>query len=163
MRELINPRQTVVVTCRGAAEVLGKEKLIDSGLTVAWHCPLSFDPELYGIAIGKTRFSKKLISENKVFAVNFLSFEQKDIALTFGTTSGQTTDKFKESGTTKEDCDTIDCCRIRESAAYLECEVIDEFEVGDHIFFVGKVGKKKQNTEGKRLFYKGDNQFTSTV
>ena len=163
MRDIVNPRQTVVVTCRGSADVLGRKKMIDSGLAVAWHSPLSFDPELYGICIGKTRFSLKLISESRVFAVNFMGFGQKETALVFGSTSGHAADKFAKSGASKVECDSIDCCRIGEAAAFLECEVIDEFDVGDHVFFVGKVLNKRQVNDDKRLFYKGGSSFTSTL
>ena len=73
-----------------------------------------------------------------------------------------TTDKFEESKVTKEDCDTIDCCRITESVGYLECELVDEIEVGDHVLFIGKVLNKKLNEESKRLFHKGGSEFTTT-
>ena len=81
-----------------------------------------------------------------------------------GTTRGEHTDKFKESGLTKEDCEKIDCCRIREAAAYLECEVVDEITTGDHSIFVGRVLKSDILNNEKRIFQFGDiNEFTTTV
>ena len=67
-------------------------------------------------------------------------------------------DKFKESGLHKEEAETIDCPRITEALGYLECEVINQIETGDHILFVGKITKSNQKSEGKRVFHtEGDN------
>lgn len=163
MFDIVNPRQVVIATCRGTAELFGKESERDNGITLSWHSPLSFKPPLYGILVGKSRFSHKLISESKVFVVNFLLHEHKEDALLFGRVSGRTTDKFKDCVMTKEEAEAVDCCRLKEAAAFFECEVIDEVEVGDHTMFVGKVLKSRQNNESKRLFYKGDDVFTSTI
>ena len=163
MVENIYPSQVILVTSRGKAELLGRESVKDNIMTAAWHCNLSFDPELYGISIGKTRFTYKLIKESKVFAVNFIAHELKDKAQYCGSSTGATVDKFEKTGLTKEECESIDCCKIKEASAQLECEVIDEFEVGDHVFFVGKILKNISKDDKKRLLYKGDGRFTSTL
>jgi flavin reductase (DIM6/NTAB) family NADH-FMN oxidoreductase RutF len=163
MREVVNPTQAVLVTSRGSSELMGKQLHKDNIMTVAWHCPLSFDPELYGICIGKTRFSCKLIKDSKVFAVNFMPYEMKEKVLFCGRSSGAAVDKFAKSGLTHEECDSIDCCRVGEASATLECEVIDEFEAGDHIFFVGKVLKTISKNDRKRLLYLGSDRFTTTI
>jgi len=163
MLDLANPRQVVLVTSGGSVDLIGKRVTKDNIFTLSWHSPLSFEPEMYGISVGKTRFSYRLIKESKVFVVNFIPHELKEQALYCGRASGMSVDKFKETGLTKEECDSIDCCRIKESSAYLECEVVDEFEVGDHVFFVGKVLKNVVNDDKKRLFYTGGNRFTTTV
>jgi flavin reductase (DIM6/NTAB) family NADH-FMN oxidoreductase RutF len=163
MREAVHPRQVILATVRGETELLGKRVMKDNIITLAWHSPLSFDPPLYGICIGKTRFSCKLLQESKVFAVNFVAYELKEQALFCGRSTGATTDKFEKTGLTKEECETIDCCRIKEATAILECEVIDQFETGDHIFFVGKVNEHIVNDDRKRLFHLGGDRFTSTL
>ena len=159
----VYPSQVILITSRGKTELLGKEVMKDNIMTAAWHCPLSFDPPLYGISIGKTRFTYKLIKESKVFCVNFLSYGMKDKAQYCGQATGAATDKFEKTGLTKEECDSIDCCRIKEASAQLECEVIDSFEVGDHVFFVGKMLRNTRIDDKKRLLYKGDGSFTSTL
>jgi flavin reductase (DIM6/NTAB) family NADH-FMN oxidoreductase RutF len=163
MFDIVNPRQVILVSARGKAELLGKEMMKDNIITLAWHSPLSFDPKLYGICVGKTRFSCKLIKDSKVFAVNFMPHELKEKALYCGRSTGASVDKFEKSGLTKEECDSIDCCRIKEASACLECEIFDEFETGDHIFFVGKVVKSVTKDDKKRLFYLGHDRFTSTI
>ncbi|MBW2972652.1 flavin reductase family protein [Candidatus Woesearchaeota archaeon] len=163
MREAVNPRQAVLATSRGKADILGKETLKDNIITLSWHSPLSLDPELYGICVGKTRFSCKLLKDSKVFAVNFMAHEFKDQVLQCGMLTGAAADKFAKTGLTKEDCDTIDCCRIKEASAVLECEVIEEVETGDHILFIGKVSKTINRDDRKRLISLGGSRFTTTI
>ncbi len=157
------PAQAVIVSTRGKTSLFGKEMTKDNIMTVAWHSPLSFDPKLYGISIGKSRFSCALIQESKVFAVNFVPHELKEKVIFCGKNSGMHVDKFMKSGLTKEECETIDCCRIGEASAFLECEVIDAFDAGDHIFFVGKVIKEQNNNDKKRLIYLGSEKFSTTI
>ena len=163
MFDIAYPCQVILVTTRGSTELLGKTVTKDNIITMAWHSPLSFEPMLYGISIGKTRFSHKLVEDSKVFAVNFMTHDHKDKALYCGRNSGISVDKFEKSGLTKEECESIDCCRIKEAAACLECEVIDSFDVGDHTFFVGKIIKAVQKSDKKRLLYSGREQFTTTA
>ena len=57
MSELTDPRQVILVSSRAEMDILGKKELKDNIITLAWHMPVSFNPKLYAIAIGKTRFS----------------------------------------------------------------------------------------------------------
>jgi len=70
MSEITSPRQTILVSCR--------DRIKDNLITVAWHMPASFSPELYAIALGKTRFSCRMIKKSKCFVVNFMPFNLKD-------------------------------------------------------------------------------------
>ena len=155
---IFNPRQTIIVTTRGSAEVLGKKVQKDNAITLDWHTPLSFDPFLYCICIGKTRFSLQILRESKVFCVNFMDLKHKDIVLYCGRNSGRHVDKFESSKIIKEECEKIDCPRIDQAVGYLECEIINEIENGDHILFIGKVLKQEQK-EGQRIFHLDANDF----
>lgn len=143
--EIANPRQIILVTSRWQNK--------DDIITLAWHMPLSFDPMMYGISIGKKRFSLELIRNSKVFVVNFISKEFKEDILFCGEVSGREVDKFKETRFEKEEAETINCPRIKQALGYLECEVVDEIETGDHILFIGKVKKAELKKHGVRLFH----------
>jgi flavin reductase (DIM6/NTAB) family NADH-FMN oxidoreductase RutF len=162
MKLVYNPRQTVLVTCREEVMIMGKKVHKDNVITLDWHTPLSFEPGMYAISIGKTRFSRKLIEEGKAFCVNFMPPTQEDGVLYCGRHSGEHIDKFKEAGLTTAECDNIDCPRIKEAAAYLECETVQEIETGDHILFIGKVVGTKELKKGKRIFHTEGNNFTTT-
>ena len=143
--EIANPRQIILVTSRWQNK--------DDIITLAWHMPLSFGPMMYGISIGKKRFSLELIRNSKIFVVNFISKEFKEDVLFCGEVSGREVDKFKETRFEKEEAETINCPRIKQALGYLECEVVDEIETGDHILFIGKVKKAELKKHGVRLFH----------
>lgn len=161
---IYNPRQTVLVTCRGTIKdkFSGKESIKDNIIVLDWHTPLSFDPFLYAISIGKTRFSLDLIKESKVFVVNFMPMHLKDDVFFCGRNSGEHLDKFKETSLTKEESEKISCPRIKQALAYLECEVIQEIEAGDHLLFVAKVVHSDELDKGKRIFHTENDNFTTT-
>jgi len=156
-----SPRQVVLVSSRANVEILGKKTEKDNVITLAWHSPVSFDPELYMVAIGKTRFSAKLIQESGVFVVNFIPFILKKQAVFCGTNSGEYIDKFKEAGLTKEEAEKVDCCRINEALGYLECKVVQHVEAGDHILFIGRVLNSEFKQKRDRLF-QDEKEFTTT-
>ncbi len=156
------PRQVVLVSSRAEAEVMGKRQEKQDIITLSWSMPVSFQPELYAIAVGKQRFSYRLIKESGVFCVNFMPYELKDKALFCGRNTGEHMDKFSESGFTPEECEKIHCPRIKEALAFMECEVKDEIEAGDHAIFIGEVMKSAEKKKGKRLFHLGGDRFTTT-
>ena len=159
MSELIGYRQTVLISCRGKAKILGKEELKDNIMTIDWHMQTSFAPFLYAISIGKKRFSHDIIDKSKVFCVNFMPFSLKDKILFCGRNTGMTMDKFKETGLTKEECDKIDCCRINEAIGYLECQIIEQVKTGDHTIFIGKVLLEKLKSNENRAYHQEGNEF----
>lgn len=142
---LSHPNQVTIVSSRQK-----KDNLI----TVAWHCPLAHSPKLYGVSIGHQRFSHDQIRKSKKFCVNFLDPELAEIAKKVGSCSGKDTDKFKEFDLEKEECSEIDCPRMKEAQAFLECRVEKETKAGDHTFFTGKV-VKSGGEMGDRVFQIG--------
>ncbi|MFC1753314.1 flavin reductase family protein [Thermoproteota archaeon] len=162
MFEEVNPRQVICVTSRAEVDVLGQRQVKDNIFTLAWHCPLSFDPLLYGICVGKGRYSLDLIRKGKVFVVNFMPHERLDDVLFCGRNSGAHVDKFEKTDLVKEEAETIDCSRIKEALGYLECEIFSEYDIGDHILIIGKV-LKAHSAKGPRLFYLGNNEFSTTI
>lgn len=150
--KLMYPRQVILASSR-----LGDK---DNVMTLSWHSPASFNPELYTIYVGKARYSYEMIRKSKCFCVNFISKDDEDMALFAGRNSGKDVDKFSEIE--KEECSEINCPRLKKALAYMECELIDEIEVGDHVVFVGKVVKKEEIKGGGRLFQVEGDKFTTT-
>jgi len=151
---LTNPRQTILVTAR----FKGKDNII----TLDWHTPLSFNPMLYAISVGKTRYSLELIKNSGVFVVNFMGKEYGKEILFCGRYSGRGVNKFKETGFEIEEAEKIDCPRIKQALGFLECKVIKEIEVGDHILFIAEVLNSGLKKAGKRLFHLWADKFTTT-
>lgn len=147
------PRQVIIVSCRH------KDK--DNAITLSWHSPASFDPDMYSIFIGKGKLSEEIIRKSRCFCVNFISEEDSESAILAGRKSGRDIEKFDTLQ--KEECEKIDCPRLKNALAYIECELMHEFEAGDHYILVGKVVNKKELKKGKKLFQIGGNDFTTTV
>lgn len=162
MTLLTNPRQTILVSSRSNVEVMGKNILKDNLIAVDWHMPVSMVPLIYAVSIGTNKFSRKLISSSKSFAVNFMPFSQAKAVLFCGRNSGEHIDKFKESGLSKIECTSIDCARVKEACGFVECELLQEIEVGDHIIFVGKVNASDILTDERKLFHLSKDSFTTT-
>ena len=155
-------REAVLVTSRAETDILGKKTERENIVTIAWHMPVSYDPLMFAIALSNKRFSHKLISKSKVFAINFMPASFKKQILFCGKNSGELVDKFGKTGLTKEESEKIDCPRINEAIAFLECEVVEEFNAGDHVVFVGKVLNSGQKKKAKRLYHLGGDKFIST-
>ncbi len=151
---LTNPLQTILLTSRS-----GKK---DNVMTADWHIPLSFEPMMYAVSIGKGRYSMRLIKKSKVFVINFMPKESEKKVLFCGVHSGKNTDKFKEAGLIKEEARTINCPVIKQALGHLECKVVKEVAVGDHVLFVGRITKAELKKKGKRLFHLFDDKFTTT-
>ena len=108
-------------------------------MTADWVVPLSFSPQLLGVAISKTRYTCGLIKEQRDFVVAVPTLELlKDVWIA-GTTSGARQDKTKKMSVTFVPSKKVKAPSIKECAANIECRVVNEVETGDHIFFVGEI------------------------
>lgn len=153
---LTNPRQTILLTTRY------KEK--DNVITLDWHTPLSFEPMMYAVSIGKARFSLELIRKSKVFVINFISQNKEKEVLYCGRHSGRNLDKFKETGLEKEEAELVNSPRIKDALGFLECKIEKEIDAGDHILFIARVLKAELKGKGeKRLFHLFKDKFTTTI
>lgn len=162
IKDMINPRQTVLVTSRAETSIMGKEVLKDNIITIDWHMPISVDPPYYAISIGEKRFSLELIRKSKVFGINFMpSIRYKEV-LFCGRNSGQFLDKFEKTGLSKTEGKTIDTPLITEATAFLECHVEEEKKIGDHYLIIGKVLTGGINSHEKRTFHVEGDIFTTT-
>lgn len=122
-----------------ATVVTVKAKGRENALAVAWHCSLSFDPPLYGVAISPKRFSYELILEAKEFAVNFMPIESRRLIASVGRTSGREFDKFEKFGIATEKPMKIGAPIWKDAYAAFECKLVAHHTYGDHEWFIGEV------------------------
>lgn len=123
------PVALVTATWRGRHNVI----------PVAWHMPLSSDPPLVGIGIEQSRYSADLIDHAQAFAVNLPTRQLIHHVQYLGSLSGEAVDKFEATQLETFGSQKINTPLIEGCAAWLECELQDAIEVGDHILFVGLV------------------------
>jgi len=164
LKEVVNPRQVILITSRShiIPKFKAKEEEKDNVMAASWHMPVSYTPPMYAIAIGKEKHSLELIRKGGSFVVNFMPYSAKKEVLEAGRTSGEHINKFERIGFKTEEAETIDCFRVKDALACLECEVSQEIEAGDHIIFIGNVLKIIKNKESKRIFQIIGDQFTTT-
>lgn len=108
-------------------------------MTLAWQTPLSADPLLVGIAVAKSHFTTELINESGEFALNIPGVDLLDQVNVCGTVSGREVDKFKESNITPVAGQKVDAPLIDECVGHIECRVVNQYNIGDHILFVAEV------------------------
>lgn len=139
------PRQVVLLTARheGAENVW----------PIDWHVPLSIDPQLYGISLSKGGFGAGLIRDSRQFIVHFVPRSWEETIFFCGSTSGRDVDKFAEAGLVREEASTVDAPRLAQALGFLECQVEQVFDVGDHTFFVGRVTHAEDRSDAARLHH----------
>ena len=107
-----------------------------NGLTVTWATRTSMIPPLVAIAVGHHHHSFHMIKEGKVFCVNVIGEEHKELAMKFGEVSGKDDDKFEG---VKYTPGKTGCPILKDCIAYVECKVIDSMVTGDHTMFIGEI------------------------
>ena len=65
-------------------------------MPAAWCFPLSFEPQIFGVAIAKKRFTYSLIHESKEFVINIPGADLIEKMNALGRISGRDCDKFRE-------------------------------------------------------------------
>src|SRR3989338_1986465 len=99
----------VLVTTRGMMDILGRRQSKDMIAYTDKHSLVSEKPFLYMISLPNDHISTKVIEQNKSMDLE------------------------------KAEAKTIDCCKILDADAFLECEVIETMHTGECTSFVGKV------------------------
>ena len=132
-----------------------------NGMTINWVSQVSFDPKLVAISVDKTAVTHELISEGRVFAISFVSREDRAIVRKFTKpveVAGNTLNGFPfHDGVTGAPI-------LDQAPAYVDCEVRQTVEVGNHTLFIGEVvdarfqadeGTEVLRMEDTRLNYGG--------
>jgi flavin reductase (DIM6/NTAB) family NADH-FMN oxidoreductase RutF len=151
----MNSKIFTKIVC-GVYVVTVKKDDIINGITIAWANRVSHSPSLIMISVGKKHFSHELIKEGKVFALNILSDEQKDIAKIFGLKSGRGINKFKDIEYTTK---STGCPILKNCIGYLDCKVVSSLEAGDHTLFIGEVIEGELYNDKATLIYNPDDYF----
>lgn len=124
-------RPIYLVSC----EHEGKKNIISVGMFAYF----SGKPALVGIGIAPSRYSYELIQKSKAYAVNVVDEKLIEAVKICGENSGRDTDKFKLAKLTATPASKITAPLIEESPLSIECKVVQEVEVGDHVWFMGEV------------------------
>ena len=124
-----------------------------NGMTAAWVTQVSVQPPMISVAVGKSHYTSELISKAKSFSVNILSPEQMELARKCGFSSGRDQDKLQEEEISYP---ATASPILNNCAAYLDCKLSHQIEVGDHILFIGTVIKANSKNQPVLIYRSSD-------
>ncbi len=116
-------------------EYEGKKNIITIGMCGVF----SGNPTLLGIGIAPARYSYNLIRQSREFVINVVNENLIDAVRICGQKSGRDCDKFSLAKLTPEKGVKVNAPYIKESPVNIECKVVQEIQIGDHVWFVGEV------------------------
>jgi flavin reductase (DIM6/NTAB) family NADH-FMN oxidoreductase RutF len=121
------------------------------GVTVSAFASVSIDPPMLLICINRQARSYLYISTSRIFCVNVLAGDQRDLAERF---SGKRTDNQFEG--VPYDVDTTGAAVLRGTLAHFDCTVTEELRAGSHSVFIGHVLSCTARNGSPLGYYNGD-------
>jgi len=108
-------------------------------MSAAWHTQLSFDPPLYGVAVSPKRFTATLLGKTSEFSLNFLDFNDYQLAGIFGRLSGREVDKSRVAEGEWVLGKILRVPILERAISAYECKLVQSVPFGDHILYVGEI------------------------
>jgi len=108
-------------------------------MTLNWCTQVSFEPKLLGIGVEKTALTHELIAEGGGFTVNTVDREDRAIVRKFTKPVEVDTAAGTLNGFPYHDGPVTGAPVLDQAAAFLECEVRNPIDCGDHTFFIGEI------------------------
>jgi flavin reductase (DIM6/NTAB) family NADH-FMN oxidoreductase RutF len=120
------------------------------GLTVNAFASVSLQPPLVLICIQKNGISHACMAEADSFVVNILGEEQIDLAKRFADSNLNSHERFENVSyrVTRQGVPILDG-----NLGHLECNIVNQFDGGDHTIFLGQVEEAEAAKGGRPLLY----------
>jgi flavin reductase (DIM6/NTAB) family NADH-FMN oxidoreductase RutF len=109
-----------------------------NGMTVNWVTQVSFDPKLVAVSVEKEAFTHRLLVDGGVFALNLVDREDRAIVRKFTKPVEADLEARTLNGFAFHD-GLSGAPVLDQAAAYVDCVVRQQVEVGDHTLFLGEV------------------------
>ncbi|RLI39063.1 hypothetical protein DRO64_11095 [Candidatus Bathyarchaeota archaeon] len=100
--------------------------------------PVSEDPPMIALSLGKESYTGELIKKSGEFTVNIPDERLLKALWLCGTRSGRRINKFKQVNLTPIPARKVKPSIISECMAHLECRLHDKIEVGECTIFIGE-------------------------
>ena len=121
-------------------------------MAVSWWTYLSNHPPTLGVCLSKKGFSGSRIQATGEFALSIVGKQLKESALKCGSCSGRTLDKAAELAIPLEESSEIRPKHVPDSRVVFECRLVQQAEVGDHIFYIAKIVASHGDASVPQLF-----------
>jgi flavin reductase (DIM6/NTAB) family NADH-FMN oxidoreductase RutF len=133
-----------------------------NGMMADWTMQVSFNPRLVAVSLERNSTTLRNLRESGFFTVNMLAADQRAVAVKFcqprqaSKVVGRSEDASavvynKFDGVPHQMGALTDCPILDEGLAYLECQVDQLVDVGDHTLAVGRVLDGAVLREGEPL------------
>ena len=129
---MVYPVPAVMVT---VADARGNSNIF----TVAWTGTVCTNPPMAYISVRPERYSYGMLRETGEFVINLTTEDLVHATDYCGVRSGRETDKWKDTGLTKQEAFQVAVPLIAESPVNIECRVREVKELGSHHMFVAEV------------------------
>jgi flavin reductase (DIM6/NTAB) family NADH-FMN oxidoreductase RutF len=110
-----------------------------NGMTLNWATQLSFDPKWLGVSIEREAFTHELIAAGGVFALCLIDREDRAIVRKFTKPVEVDLDARTLNGFEYFDGPATNAPVLSQAVAYVECEVRQTVDIGNHTLFCGEV------------------------
>lgn len=117
-------------------------------LIVSWLTQCSFDPPLLMMAVRRNSFSYDLINKGDAFSVNLIDKTERELARQLVKPADRVGDKVARFDYEEGNSGTV---ILRDAFAYIECEVREIHEPGDHAIVIGEIMGGGQRATGRQL------------
>ena len=133
------------------------EEKEDAGLA-SWVSQCSFEPPALTIVLAENRPARRLIEASGAFIVNVLNNDTDGLLKKFCKGPAKPGASVLENLKARKGYKDI--AILEESVSYLECKVINQVPVGDHVLYVGEIlGGEVLNADDKPYFHTRSNGF----
>jgi flavin reductase (DIM6/NTAB) family NADH-FMN oxidoreductase RutF len=126
-----------------------------NAMTLNWSTQVSFDPKWLGVAVEREAFTHELIAASGVYALCLIDREDRAIVRKFTKPVEVDLEARTLNGLPYLDGPQTGAPVLAQSVAYLECEVRQPVEVGNHTLFLGEIVNaaflKGEDTEVLRM------------
>jgi flavin reductase (DIM6/NTAB) family NADH-FMN oxidoreductase RutF len=106
-----------------------------NAMCAGWVMQVSMEPIRVAVGMNYRSYTREMIADSGVFAVNVLREGQQALGRHFGLQSGRDTDKMAgiPTHTAETGAPILDDC-----AAWLDCRLVQMLPVGDHFLVLGE-------------------------
>ena len=130
----------------------------DNIMAAEWTHHISYSPGMIAICIDTDEATYSNIKETKEFGVSLCSTSQAVLSSVSGGNTGKEVDKIKaleELGFKFYKGKKIKALMVTDAALNVECKLVEELKLGDHIMMVGEVIEASKTDKEPLAYHQG--------
>lgn len=128
----------------------------DDIMSCEWTHQVSYSPGLVAVCIGANKATLENIKSSKEFGIGICATDQNVLSSVAGGSSGKNFDKIgalKELGFKFYKAKKVNALMVEGAVLNLECRLLKEIKLGDHVMLVGEVVEAHLNNGKEPLAY----------